>query len=137
MDAAGRVTTCEVLEDEAVAPGRGRSPGLIRRTTPGLSARQSPNAAAPTSGADCPNTAPAPNTAVKAAIAAAVSKRRGRSNNLMMSDSCFSWRLPVKQECKRCFVPTNSDRMTMPGNIQGIKHDLECLQFRATLFAPL
>src|SRR3954453_7729558 len=117
MDAAGRVTTCEVLEDEAVAPGRGRSPGLIRRTTPGLSARQSPNAAVPTSGADCPNTAAAPEAATKVAIAAVVSKRRGRSNNLMMLASCFSGdvpaALPLKQECKRCFVPTNSDRMTI------------------------
>src|SRR5215211_7860095 len=87
MEAAGRVTTCEVLEDEAVAPGRGRSPGLIRRTTPGLSARQSPNAAVPTSGADCPNTPAPPQTAARVAIAAVVSERSGRSNNLIMLNS--------------------------------------------------
>jgi len=49
---AGRGTTCETLADEAVAPGFGKSKGRISRTRPGLSARQSPNAADPVSGAD-------------------------------------------------------------------------------------
>src|SRR5580698_8395870 len=49
---AGRGTTCETLADEAVAPGFGKSEGRIRRTRPGLSARQSPNAAVPVSGCD-------------------------------------------------------------------------------------
>jgi hypothetical protein len=48
----GRGTTREMLAAEAVAPGLGKSAGLISRLTPGLSARQSPNAAGPTRGPD-------------------------------------------------------------------------------------
>ncbi|HSZ97303.1 MAG TPA: hypothetical protein VK767_13380 [Bradyrhizobium sp.] len=54
------------MADEAVAPGFGKSEGRIRRTRPGLSARQSPNAAVPVSDADWakagiePATTPAP-----------------------------------------------------------------------------
>src|SRR6202047_1831953 len=50
--AEGRGTTRDTLADDGVAPGCGRSSGLIRRLTPGLSPRQSPNAAVPTRGPD-------------------------------------------------------------------------------------
>src|SRR4051794_39174566 len=59
MVAGGRGTRRELFAEEGVAPGRGRSPGLMRRITPGLSRRQSPNAAPPTSG---PGSATAPAT---------------------------------------------------------------------------
>src|SRR5258708_24599451 len=56
--AAGRGTIRETLADEGVAPGRGRSSAFIRRLTPGLSARQSPNAAVPVSGPDLVSASP-------------------------------------------------------------------------------
>jgi hypothetical protein len=54
------------LAEELVAPGFGRSAGLMRRTRPGLSACQSPNAALPVSGPDWPaaGAIPAPATSV-------------------------------------------------------------------------
>src|SRR6202022_4463389 len=58
-DEGGRWTTRETLAAEGVAPGFGKSSALIRRLTPGLSARQSPNAAVPTS---CPDWAIAGTT---------------------------------------------------------------------------
>jgi hypothetical protein len=41
------------LDDEAVAPGFGKSAGRINLTTPGLSERQSPNAASPVNAPFC------------------------------------------------------------------------------------
>src|ERR1700736_1184527 len=68
--AGGRGTTWETLADEGVAQGRGRSSGFIRRLTPGLSVRQSPNAAVPTSGPDWASARPAPANTVATKAAA-------------------------------------------------------------------
>ena len=46
----GLATTRDELDTDGVAPGAGISDGLINRLTPGLSVRQSPNAAGPVSG---------------------------------------------------------------------------------------
>src|ERR1700682_6049211 len=46
---AGRLTMRDMLAAEGVAPGFGRSSGLIRRTVPGSSRRQSPKASCPLS----------------------------------------------------------------------------------------
>jgi len=46
---AGLATTRDTLAAEGVAPGFGRSSGLIRRTVPGLSRSQSPKASCPRS----------------------------------------------------------------------------------------
>jgi hypothetical protein len=65
----GRGTTRELFEAEAVAPGLGKSAGRISLTTPGLSERQSPNAASPVSGPFCADAWP--NTEKIAALAQA------------------------------------------------------------------
>jgi hypothetical protein len=68
IDEGGRWTTRETLAAEGVAPGLGKSSALIRRLKPGLSARQSPNAAEPTSRSDCAiagTTKPAANSNAK------------------------------------------------------------------------
>src|SRR6476620_3523013 len=49
---AGRPTTRELLAADGVAPGFGKSSGLINLQVPGLSERQSPNAALPVNGDD-------------------------------------------------------------------------------------
>jgi hypothetical protein len=54
------------LAAEGVAPGFGKSSGFINRLKPGLSARQSPNAAAPTSGPGWPSAWPRPTTKITA-----------------------------------------------------------------------
>src|SRR3569832_42770 len=74
---AGCGTTRETLADEAVAPGFGRSVGRIRRTTPGRSARQPPNAALPASGSDCAGADPVPVNSV----AARTGDKRARRDN--------------------------------------------------------
>jgi hypothetical protein len=63
----GRGTTRELFDAEAVAPGFGKSAGRISLTTPGLSERQSPNAASPVSGPFCADAwlKPANSAAVK------------------------------------------------------------------------
>jgi len=68
----GRDTTREKFVDDAVAPGFGKSPGRISRLTPGLSERQSPNAASPVSGPLCADRWPNP---AKSAAAANIERR--------------------------------------------------------------
>jgi hypothetical protein len=63
----GRGTTRETFVADAVAPGFGKSPGRISLLTPGLSERQSPNAAAPVSGPVCADTPPMPAKSAAAA----------------------------------------------------------------------
>src|SRR5216683_1128578 len=54
---SGLGTTRETLAAERVAPGSGKSCGLIRRAVPGLSSCQLPNASLPWRKADWPNAA--------------------------------------------------------------------------------
>src|ERR1700682_2389117 len=82
--AEGRGTTRDTLADDGVAPGRGRSSGLIRRLTPGLSPRQSPNVALPTSG---PDWASAPQTPVPATTTYAAIQYDARPSKCIISRS--------------------------------------------------
>src|SRR5579871_2879441 len=79
---AGRGTTCETLAEEAVAPGLGRSPGLIKRTRPGLSVRQSPKAACSASVPDCTGAGTAP--AAIASVAATRSRNAFPARNVIV-----------------------------------------------------
>src|SRR5216684_115598 len=97
--AEGRGTTRDTLADDGVAPGRGRSLALIRRLTPGLSARQSPNAAAPTSG---PDWASAPQTPVPANTKYAAIKYDARPFKCIISRS-LSHHMP-KARRSRCMA---------------------------------
>src|SRR5665213_812036 len=81
---ACRVTICEPLETEGVAPGFGKSSGLISLSVPGRSARQSPNAALPVSGDDCATAGVTPPTAN--AVASQISELLQRSMRSSLSD---------------------------------------------------